>query len=253
MSSAGLVYAHYGHEIIQEVLKTEKQKEYTEDVLDKLYIKIYKGLIEEIDAIDNGVTMFGDVEPKYHISTNLSSRVAHLNAPWYEESTDETAFAGFLKAIQLVGAEFYDRIFHCALSWWPGRDIVQKAIKQRFEVHQSGLILELECFCPWNEHFFELEAELNVEPKPLYVIFPDSSKGMRVRAIPVSSTSFLLRKALPERLRGLRDNALVELTGIPSIMFVHMSGFIGGTATREDAVKLAELGLAEVEKEGAAK
>lgn len=229
----------------------EKQKEYTEDVLDKLYLKIYRGFVEEIDAIDNGVQMFGDIEPKYQISTNLSARVAHLNAPWYEENTDETAFTGFLKAMQLVGTEFYDRIFHCALSWWPGRDIVQKAIKNRYDVHDSGMILELERFCPWNEHYFELEAELNLDPQPLYVIFPDSSKGFRVRAIPVNSTSFLLRKALPENLRGLRDGDLVKLTGIPSIMFVHMSGFIGGAQTREDAVKLAELALRAVESPSA--
>lgn len=250
MSSAGLVYAHYGHELIREVLRTEKQQEVDDNVLDKLYLKVYKSLIEEIDAIDNGVEMFeGGGEARYRITTNLSSRVGHLNAAWYEENTDEIAYEGFQKAMKLAGEELYDRIFNCALSWWPARHIVQQAIEKRFEVHPSGLIMELEKFCPWNEHYFELEEELKVEPKPLYVIFPDSTKGMRVRAIPVSSISFLLRKALPERLRGLRDEALVDLTGIETIMFVHMSGFIGGAKTREDAIKLAELGLAEKEEQ----
>lgn len=247
MSSAGLVFAHYGHDLLREVLKTEKQLEFDDVVLDKLYMKVYKAFIEEIDAIDNGVQMY-EGEPKYHIGTNLSSRVGHLNAPWYEENTNEIAYSGFQKAMQLVGVELYDRIFHCALSWWPARHIVQQAIENRFKVHESGLIMQLERFCPWNEHYFELEEELKVDPKPLYVLFADSSNGMRVRSIPVSSTSFLLRKALPERLRGLRDDDLVKLTGIPSIMFVHMSGFIGGAQTREDALKLAELGLAEEEE-----
>lgn len=245
MSSAGLVFAHYGHDLIREVLKTEKDKEFEDAVLDKLYMKVYKAFVEEIDAIDNGVPMCGEGEPKYHISTNLSSRVSHLNSPWYEESSDEKSYLGFQKAMRMVGAELYDRIFHCALSWWPARHIVQQAIENRFKVHDSGLIMELEQFCPWNEHYFELEEELKVDPKPLYVIFPDSARGMRVRSIPVSSTSFVLRKALPERLRGLRDADLVKLTGIESIMFVHMSGFIAGAKTREDALKLAVLGLEE--------
>ena len=189
--------------------------------------------------------MYDAGEPKYSITTNLSSRVSYLNSPWYEENSDEKAFAGFQKAMALVGVEFYDRIFHCALSWWPARDIVQRAIDERLKVHESGLILELESFCPWNEHFFELEAEQQLENKPLYVIFADSSNGWRVRAIPVSSTSFVLRKALPERLRGLRDENLVQLTGIETVTFVHMSGFIGGAKTKEDAMKLAELALQE--------
>lgn len=239
-----MIYAHYGHELIREVLKTKTDKEFDDEVLDKLYMKVYKGFVEEIDAIDNGVMMY-DGEPKYHISTNLSSRVAHLNNAWYEESSDAIAYSGFQKAMQLVGTELYDRIFHCALSWWPARHIVQQAIENRFQVHESGLIMQLERFCPWNEHYFELEEELKVEPKPLYVLFADSANGQRVRAIPVSSTSFELRKALPERLRGLRDDDLVKLTGIESIMFVHMSGFIGGAKTQEDALKLAVLGLEE--------
>lgn len=238
------MFAHYGHELIREVMKTEKQQEFDDKVLDKLYMKLYKGFVEEVDAIDNGVTM-SDGEPRYTISTNLSARVAHLNAPWYEESTAEIAYSGFQKAMQLVGTELYDRIFYYALSWWPARHIVQQAIENRFQVHESGLVMELSRFCPWNEHYFELEEELKVDPKPLYVLFADSSNGIRVRAIPLSSTSFGLRKALPERLRGLRDEDLVKLTGIESIMFVHASGFIGGTQSREDALKLAVLGVEE--------
>lgn len=216
-------------------------------MIEKLYLKIYKSFIEEIDAVDNGVPLC-DGEPKYHISTNLSSRVGHLNTPWYEESSHEKSMEGFRKAMEMVGAELYDRIFHCALAWWPARHIVHQAIENRFKVHESGLIMELEQFCPWNEHYFELEEELKVTPKPLYVLFPDSANGMRVRAIPMSSSSFVLRKALPERLRGLRDGDLVKLTGIESILFVHMSGFIGGTQTREDALRLAALALQEEEE-----
>lgn len=46
--------------------------------------------------------------------------------------------------------------------------------------------------------------------------------------MPVSPESFESRKALPELWRGVRDEALCQLTGIPGCIFVHTSGFIGG-------------------------
>lgn len=144
----------------------------------------------------------------------------------------------------MVGKELVSMVIRSALVWWPAREIVQKAIENRFEVDESGLILELSSFCPWSDHYFELESELNlVEPQPKYIIFADSANGFRVRAIPVNSSSFVLRKPLPKAFRGLRDVELVPISGIESIIFVHASGFIGGTKTREDALKLARYSL----------
>lgn len=65
--------------------------------------------------------------------------------------------------------------------------------------------------------------------KAIYVVYPDETGGnWRVQAIAVSSDSFESRKALPEPWRGLRDEALSEVTQIPGGIFVHASGFIGG-------------------------
>lgn len=44
----------------------------------------------------------------------------------------------------------------------------------------------------------------------------------------VHPNSFECRKALPQSWRGIRDERLTELTGIPGCIFVHASGFIGG-------------------------
>jgi len=83
------------------------------------------------------------------------------------------------------------------------------------------------------EHLFELEAELNVtdEAKPFYVVYPDETAGAwRIQAVPVSPDSFESRKPLPEAWRGLRDEKLSEVSGIDGGIFVHASGFIGGTS-----------------------
>ena len=81
------------------------------------------------------------------------------------------------------------------------------------------------------EHLFELEEALQIPDaeKPLYVLYPDETGGnWRIQAVPVSPESFESRKALPEQWRGVRDDALSQLSGVDGCIFVHASGFIGG-------------------------
>ena len=80
LSSAGLVYKYYGKEVIKTMCKSFYDLDLNEEQIDKLYEKIYKSLIMEIDAIDNGVDQADST--KYNITTNLSSRIGNYNSPW---------------------------------------------------------------------------------------------------------------------------------------------------------------------------
>lgn len=63
---------------------------------------------------------------------------------------------------------------------------------------------------------------------------------------PINSLFLLIcRLPLPEPWRGLRDEALDRVSGIPGCVFVHASGFIGGHCTREGALSLARATLAQ--------
>jgi uncharacterized UPF0160 family protein len=79
------------------------------------------------------------------------------------------------------------------------------------------------------EHLFDLEKELGKEGSTLYVLYPDESGKWRIQAVPLSSGSFESRKALPQEWRGLRDDTLSSATGVPGCIFIHASGFIGGS------------------------
>ena len=59
LSSAGLVYCHFGRDIISSILGTSLEDHVTETIYDK----VYEHFVEEIDAIDNGVNQF-DGEPR---------------------------------------------------------------------------------------------------------------------------------------------------------------------------------------------
>uniref|UniRef100_A0A8D0KZJ5 MYG1 exonuclease n=1 Tax=Strix occidentalis caurina TaxID=311401 RepID=A0A8D0KZJ5_STROC len=244
LSSAGLVYCHFGSEILAGLLGQPEDG----PVVTALYDKLYENFVEEIDAIDNGIAQ-AEGEPRYALTTTLSARVAHLNPCWNDP--DQDTEAGFKRATELVGGEFMDRLDYYHHAWLPARALVEEAIRRRFEVPTVGAVLELpQGGCPWKEHVLALEQALAL-PRPLQlVLFPDRSGQWRVQSVPTGPHTFQSRLPLPEPWRGVRDEALSQLAGIPGCVFVHASGFIGGNRTREGALEMARRTLAQRHEEG---
>lgn len=61
MSSAGLIFCHFGHEILRNLLPHVKEDKAIDDVL----MQVYDTIIAEIDAIDNGIPMYPDQPAHY--------------------------------------------------------------------------------------------------------------------------------------------------------------------------------------------
>lgn len=241
MSSAGLIYVHYGEKVITEMLKKLKKIELTKNQLTSVFTKIYQSFIQEMDGIDNGVPQF-DGEPRYRINTHLSNRVKNFNPGWTEDKTPEEVDELFHQAKEYVGKEFQDKVEYFGSSWLPARQIVEKAVENRFNVHSSGEIIELERFCPWQEHLREIEKEIGgIEIK--YALFMGGPNDFRVQCVPVKEGSFVCRKFLNKKWFGIRDQELEEVSGIKGIKFCHATGFIGGHNTRDGTLKMAELSL----------
>ena len=53
LSSAGLIYVHYGHEVIANLLKIVNEPR-SDPTISIIYTKLYKCFVESVDAIDNG-------------------------------------------------------------------------------------------------------------------------------------------------------------------------------------------------------
>jgi len=236
LSSAGLIYKHFGRGIIQSALKTNDKE------TDVLFIKIYEAFIEAIDGIDNGVERYStEVKSNYSVSTDLSSRVGFLNPRWNEPHPDPDS--GFHRAVEMTGAEFMDRVNFYGLSWLPARSIVEGALRNRKEMHGSGEIMLLPQFCPWRDHLSILEVEQGIEGLLKYVVFQDTNGTWRVQCVPQSNSSFGNRKSLPKSWRGYRDDELSKISGIEGCVFVHATGFIGGTKTYDGAFQMATKAL----------
>lgn len=243
LSSAGLIYKHFGREVLETITGSQDANE-----LDILYARVYHNFVEAIDAIDNGISQYpGDAQPLFVSRTDLSSRVGHLNPAWNEEGVDVDS--RFRAAVQLTGDEFTREVLHLHRAWWPARAIVTRALDARKHVHSSGRIILLEQFAPWQSHLFDLEAEQRVQPPVLYVLFCDQSGSWRVQAVAEREDSFASRRALPEPWRGLRDDELSRVAGIPDCIFCHATGFIAGNKTREGAHAMALAALSDASEQ----
>lgn len=198
--------------------------------------QIYRNFINELDAIDNGVPMFEGGEPRFKISTHLSARVAKLNPSWQDSSANVDKL--FEKAMAVAGSELVENIVEVTCSWITARDFVREALEGAKSIHPSGQILLLSTFCPWKAHLADLEKEYAVDGIPKLVIFNDRT-SWRVAGVPVTPSSFVGRKFLPTPWRGLRDDELCQRAEIKDLLFVHHTGFIGGTKTKEAALAMA--------------
>ncbi|XVF53330.1 hypothetical protein PTKIN_Ptkin05aG0090900 [Pterospermum kingtungense] len=242
LSSAGLVYKHYGAEIIAKELQLDVQH----PNVFQLFLAVYKNFVEAVDAIDNGVNQYDvDQPPRYVNATGLSYRVARLNLDWVDpDQSSEKENEAFWQAMTLAGSEFLEAIHFHAKSWLPVQSIVMESLSARYDIDSSGEIIVLTRSCPWKLHIFELEEELKIDPTIKYVIYQDDrSENWRLQAVAVSPNKFSSRKPLPLPWRGLEGNKLSEVAGIPGCVFVHMSGFIGANKSYGGALALARVSL----------
>ena len=264
LSSAGLVYLHFGRAIIAQQTSTPQDH----PNVSLLHKKLYDDFIEAIDANDNGISVYDSKETanltkkfKDH-GINLSSLVSDMNyaaadplqpadaSATLEQSTDPQALedARFLDASKLMGTAFVRKLVKASESWLPARSSVLEAYQDRFSVDPSGLIMIVPPGIPWKDHLYTLEAEepSAAAPKTVYVLYPESEledSKWRVQAVAVSLDSFESRKALKEQWRGVRDEDLSSLSGIDGCVFVHASGFIGGNKTKRGALQMAKQSL----------
>eukprot|EP01125_Pyxidicula_operculata_P003753 TRINITY_DN1502_c0_g1_i4.p1 TRINITY_DN1502_c0_g1~~TRINITY_DN1502_c0_g1_i4.p1 ORF type:complete len:277 (+),score=53.88 TRINITY_DN1502_c0_g1_i4:21-851(+) len=164
LSSAGLIYKHFGLEIIKKLTSLDGEDAKT------IYYKLYSNFVESLDGIDNGVSQFDtDTKPSYKINTHVSARVGRLNPHWNAESQETDG--PFRKAVALIGQEFMEILDQYTKSWLPARSIVEQAVKEANTVDSSGEIIVLPRFCPWKSHLYDIEEERGEVGKYKFAIF----------------------------------------------------------------------------------
>ncbi|KAF2100826.1 MYG1 protein-like protein [Rhizodiscina lignyota] len=268
LSSAGLVYLHFGKQVISQITGLDEQ---SNDV-SVLWDKLYESLIEAFDANDNGIDVYdpsalksAGLEKRFeNRGFSIASVVNRYNWHHGEEEAEKAKSKEqlqqeederFEKASQFTGEQFIMELQDKHRSWLPARAIVHEAYASRHKYHPSGQIMVLpfrQGGVPWADHLYTLEASTASAAnggadassyQVLYVLFPEDGtpeSKWRIRAVSMEGGGFQNRKDMPDAWKGLRDEKLSEVSGVEGGVFVHASGFIGGNKTFEGALEMAK-------------
>ncbi len=102
--------------------------------------------------------------------------------------------------------------------------------------HKAGedpRILVLDRGMPWKNVVFSHDLPV------LFTVSPASNGNWMLDTMPPEPGSFAQRLPLPEAWAGLEAEALVEKTGIPDAVFVHLRRFVGAAKSRTGALDMA--------------
>jgi len=256
LSASGLVYRHYGRDVISEYYPELKKDDGSNSLeLEWVYEKMYNSFMEAIDAIDTGVEPIPaakegeeEIQLQYRDSTGLSARVGRTNPRWNEidESTGKSPDpdARFEIASNMCGEDFLSVLTKIVESDLPARSIVESAVKDRFNCDSTGEIICLPSGgLPWKSQVYELERDYKLEVPIKYVLYTDQAGMWRIQCVSVEGKAFENRLGLPSPWRGVRDEDLSKVAGIEGCTFCHASGFIGGNKSYEGALEMARTAL----------
>ena len=109
LSSAGLVYLHFGGALISRILETSSE----DPVTGSIYDKVYENFIQEIDAIDNGIEQ-SDGEKRWGIDWMCHQLEHYIEMnPYFLEDKFSTVLHGpKMKGNQITSQQ---QLFHLAL------------------------------------------------------------------------------------------------------------------------------------------
>jgi len=260
LSSAGLVFLHLGKAVIaQQTGMAEDSEE-----VGRLHEKIYDDFIEAFDANDNGISSYDTtklqemgITKKFNDRgfsiASVVNRFNYHGDDGFEGTEEKSAEQSqkeeddrFLLASAFTGSQFTAEVRDSFRSWLPARRIVAECFEQRKKYDPKGRILVLPYRkegLPWHDHLYNIEEEAGCAGEVLYTLFPEKDgpdSKWRIRSVSRSNEGFELRHPLPEKWRGVRDEELDGVSGVPGCVFVHASGFIGGNKTYDGALQMAQ-------------
>ena len=230
LSSAGLVYLHYGIPLIYSVAMLGDYT-FTEEEIQEMWFFMYDEYIAPVDLRDNGFMVLEEgrmIQQKATaVSVNdLASIVARCNMS--KRPTYTAVWDGFRTALHLV----YDDLFaytYQLVTKFAEKKYILSMLLQRSEPH----ILLLDRFIASFDAIVDYNDSVLPEHRVLYVITPSEKSEWYSKGVPIRKGSFEIMKSFPQEWRGLRDEALDEMMGIQGGIFCHANGFLLITRSME--------------------
>ncbi|NMA98386.1 MAG: MYG1 family protein [Phyllobacteriaceae bacterium] len=221
-SSFGLVWKHFGRDYIASFNVPAEH-------VDAVHASVDQGFVLPIDLIDNGAE--SPTGPLAGLS--LSSLLETLK-PDFDDRTpgaDERAF----EAALAIARSFVEASVARSAAKLRAEAVVANAIAEAGDSN----VLELPMGMPFRSAVLKAGAD-----HLLFVVHP-RDKDWIVTGIRRADEGFELRADLPAAWAGLTNEDLEAASGVTGATFCHNGRFIAAARTRDAALALAEIAVAE--------
>jgi uncharacterized UPF0160 family protein len=243
LSSAGLIYAHFGKQIISAIAPELKPEQ-----IQEVYQRVYAKFIEPIDANDNGIARYEGQLPEPKFDNGFTTLPAIISLFNFCDVNCNSQDDHFMEAVALLRNIFKKIVDDVVRVWLPAVDIVTQAATSAMEEKRPYIMMP---------GFYSTVQEI-IEKIPgneslLYVITQEKEKDQFViKCLSKKGLAFVNRKSLCEEWCGLTGSALDEaiqntklaqgighLPFTSGAVFVHAAGFIGAHKNLDDAIFMA--------------
>lgn len=190
---------------------------------------IEKSLVTPIDAFDNAIDL---VENKFAVTPYYLQHVFGAMRPtWREE--DVNIDQVFLKAVDLAKQILIREIVQATDALEASRKI-----QEIYEQTEDKRIIILD------KNYAADEVTYDSIPETLFIIFPRRTNNYwGAKSVRVGPRTFKNKKDFPALWAGLRDEELINVSGVRDAVFCHRGRFMVVAKTKEAAIELAKLAL----------
>lgn len=187
------------------------------DSIDYVWGSVRNELVHGIDAFVNGIKAVNDWDYMPYSIYTITDFFSLLSPMDCSVSTYSPAYE-----TALLWANFIlDRILKKAVDRISDRSYIEEKIET-----STYHTLLLDRFAHWQEW---VNTSSNPKAKDLwFVVFPSNKGIYNIQPIPFKYGPNGYRKGFPEIWYGCNSDELREVSGIPTAVFVHDEGFIGG-------------------------
>jgi uncharacterized UPF0160 family protein len=217
-ASAGLVWKQFGKGLCSN---------------DTVWSQIDRGLISELDAVDNGQNYVGKLLFEDTGYTSLAIHVANFESS-SEDKTSEELLHDFEQASEFMRGILSRMIRSC--------EVLEGDFQEASETYKNSEDKQIIVFQKnYPRPIWKRMAEY---PEPIFAVYyKKESDFWKVEAIPLTPIVMDSRKLAPDTWRGLSGEAFQKASGIPDATFCHSSGFLFGAMSFESALQLAKIAL----------
>lgn len=194
--------------------------------------ELHKILVDPVAVSDNGQDL--------QVGHNLLNFVGYvIEQNWTLPPSKEESERCFQTTLEMV-LNILDKIMEKISNMEFGRNLIVDALNTDKEY------IVLEQYVPrsiWNSMLLKYNRENDKKIKA--VVFPSTHENWDVIMVHKTKDSFACIKTFPESWCGLRNEELVEESGIKDAVFCHTAGFFWESKTRESAILAIERTLYE--------